>query len=258
MPSPFPGMDPYLETPPYWVDFHPAMILAMKGELQRRVPAGYSVWGDIHVWLDAPAPRKRLRKLKPDVFVTGAETDFAPGNLATIAAPSTSTLRAVRRTGNRYLKIKETKTERVVTVIELLSPANKRRGADHDDYLAKRNSYFADRINLVEIDLLRGGKRMHLGHPSPPDAPYYVMVCRGAEFPQTGIWPIALRDPLPVIPVPLDPDAGTIDLSLQACFAAAYEVGPYRKEIDYSRLLHPRLDAADLAWARKRVAVSPK
>jgi hypothetical protein len=107
--------------------------------------------------------------------------------------------------------------------------------------VSKRNSYFADGINLVEIDLLRGGKRMHLGRPAPPAADYYVVVCQGDQFPQTGIWPISLRDPLPSIPVPLDPDAGTVTLPLQACFQASYALGSYEKEIDYARPFARRL-----------------
>jgi hypothetical protein len=128
MPWPFPRMDPFLEASSSWGDFHPAMILAIKGELQKRVPAGYSVWGDIHVWLHEPAATRRLRKVRPDVFVTGPEAEQPSGRAATIEAPATSRLRVVRRTGNRYLKIKETRTDRVVTVIELLSPATRNAG----------------------------------------------------------------------------------------------------------------------------------
>ena len=67
-----------------------------------------------------------------------------------MTAPATTLLPAIRKTGNRYLKIKETKSDRVVTVIELLSPTNKKPGEDHDIYLAKRMDYFAQSVNVVE------------------------------------------------------------------------------------------------------------
>ena len=95
------------------------------------------------------------------------------------------------------MKIKETKTDRVVTVIELLSPTNKKRGEDRDDYLTKRNLYFAEQINLVEFDFLRGGTRMPMGRPTPPQADYFAFVCRSLEFPKTGVWPISLATPFP-------------------------------------------------------------
>jgi hypothetical protein len=262
MPSPFPGMDPYLEAQPFWGDFHTAMIMAMKVALKKRVPAGYTVWSDVHVWIHEPDAKTRLAPVKPDAFVVvnqRSATGARPGTRAagrTLAAPATTLLPAIRKTGHRYLKIKETKTDRVITVIELLSPTNKKRGEDRDDYLTKRNLYFAEGINLVELDFLRGGTRMPIGRPAPPPADYFALVCRGPEFPKIGVWPISVRDPLPDVPVPLEPEDEAVMLPLQACFESAYEAGPYDSAVDYAKPPRPPLSAPDAAWARTRIAAA--
>ncbi len=233
MPSPFPGMDPYLEAPPFWSDLHFALIMALKADLKKRLPAGYSVWADQYIWLHEPDAE--TRRGKPEI----------------VTAPATSILPAVRREGNKYLKIKETRSERIVTVLELLSPANKQPGDDREAFLAKRNEYLATGTNLVEIDLLRSGQRMPLGEPAPPPADYYIVVCRAAEFPKTAIWPFTLRDRLPPVAVPLKPEDGWIEASLQDCFNWAYDQGPYAGEVDYNKPAAPPLSAADAEWARQ-------
>src|SRR5687768_1818589 len=125
MPSPFPGMDPYLEGPPFWSDLHGSLLSSIKAELNRLLPENYSVWSDIYVWLHEP------------------DFETRRGKADTLAAPATSILPAVRREGNKYLKIKEVQSDRVITVLEFLSPANKTPGVDHDAFLAKRNEYLA-------------------------------------------------------------------------------------------------------------------
>src|SRR5205085_8491389 len=106
----------------------------------------------------------------------------------------------------RYIKIIDSEERRIVTVIEVLSPSNKTGSADGQAYRLKREEYIANGINLVEIDLLRSGLRPPLGNPAPPISDYYVLVHRGWEKDRLGIWPISIRDPLPAVPIPLDPD----------------------------------------------------
>ncbi len=248
MPSPFPGMDPYLEAPPFWADLHFALIMALKADLKKRLPARYSVWADQYIWLHEPDAE--TRRGKPDVFVAERPHHPANGGTMTVTAPATAILPAVRREGNKYLKIKETRSERVVTVLELLSPSNKAPGDDREAYLAKRNEYLATGTNLVEIDLLRSGERMPMGEPAPPLADYYIVVCCAADFPKTAIWPFSLRDPMPPAPVPLKPEDGWIEASLQDCFNWAYDQGPYSGEVEYGEPPAPPLSAADAEWAR--------
>jgi hypothetical protein len=257
MPSPFPGMDPYLEGAPFWPVLHANLITAMQAELKRRVPRSYSVWSDVYIWLHEPDAKTRTKRFEPDVFISEGGTDaIAKKALGQIIAPAATLLPAIRRKGNRYLKIMELHSDRVITVIELLSPANKSPGEDRQAYLAKRNEYLATATNLVEIDLHRAGRRMPLGKPSPPEADYYALVCRAVDFPKTAIWPFSMRERLPEIPIPLKPEDGFAMLPLQPCFDFAYDIGPYDKEVDYTKRPKSPLRKADVAWARKLVASS--
>jgi hypothetical protein len=252
MPSPFPGMDPYLEAQPFWSPLHANLITLMQGELQKRVPRKYSVWSDRYIWLHEPDARTRTKRFEPDVFLSEEPgSREAKTGVAIYSAPATSLLPAIRRKGNRYLKIMEARSDRVVTVVELLSPANKRNGDDREAYLAKRNEYLATGTNLVEIDLHRTGRRMPLGKPRPPEADYYGLICRAVDFPKTAIWPFSVRDPLPEIPIPLKPEDGYVILPLQCCFDVAYDIGPYAKEVDYAKAPKVPLKKAEVSWAKK-------
>src|SRR5262249_49705077 len=102
-----------------------------------------------------------------------------------------------------FLEVRDRQSRELVTVLELLSPANKYQRPDRETYLAKRRHFLASPVHLVEIDLLRGGPRMPI--EDLPDCDYCVMVSRSQERPRVGLWPIRLRERLPVIPIPLRP-----------------------------------------------------
>jgi hypothetical protein len=248
-------MDPYLEVQPFWNDLHTTMIGVIKGALKKRVPPNYSVWSDVYVWLHEPDAE--TRRGRPDDFVTSQANTERAGGLTTLPAPSTAILPAIRREGNKYLKIKEVRTDRVITVLELLSPANKTPGDEYDAFLAKRNEYLATKTNVVEIDLHRTGKRMPMGEPAPPLADYYAFVSREADFPHTAIWHFSVRERLPDIAIPLKPEDGFIMLPLQPCFDAAYDQGPYDKEVDYTRPPRVPLQGEDGAWAESLLKTVP-
>jgi Protein of unknown function (DUF4058) len=144
------------------------------------------------------------------------------------------------------IEIRNCRTRELVTVIEVLSPANKQPGSDRRQYLNKRQALMESRVHLVEIDLLRGGPRLPVEDLPPCD--YYVLVSRAEERPQVGIWPLGLHDPLPRIPIPLrgpDPDS---ELNLQQALHRAYDAGGYRAYI-YSGAPTPPLSEVDAAWA---------
>jgi hypothetical protein len=255
MASPFPGMDPYVEEPSIWPDCHAGLIAAMSADLNAHLPERYSAWKDRNVWVYEPDAQTRSRLKKPDVFVTEhARSGNGASGIGVLPAPATSVLPVIRREGNRFIRIIDRQSRRVVTGIELLSPANKDPHQDREAYLAKRNLYLASGTNLVEIDLLRDGERMPMGEPAPQSADYYVFICRASDFPSTAIWPLGVRDSLPPIPIPLNPEDDPVMLDLGACFTRAYDEAPYRKEIDYSQLPVPPLSDADAAWARELLA----
>jgi len=159
MPSPFPGMDPYLEDPPYWSDLHSMLISIMKIELKKRLPAGYTIWTDTYIWLHEPDAE--TRKGKPDVLVGGRLRARGERAVAILPAPASSILPAVRRESGKYLKIREARAERVITVVELISPTNKEPGDDRDAFqqvlhVRTRDEFVAD---LFKADIARDNGR---------------------------------------------------------------------------------------------------
>jgi hypothetical protein len=255
-------MDPYLEEPSLWPDAHGNLIYRIRADLADRVPERYSVLAERYVWLHEPDADTRTRLGRPDLQLTRAEQlSGGLAAVATLSAPATSVLPAVRREGNRFLRIIDRRSRRVVTVIELLSHSNKSLGEDRDAYLAKRNEYLATGTNLVEIDLLRSGERLPVGSPPPPLADYYVVICRAVDFPTTAIWPFTVQDAFPTVPVPLDPEEGVVDLFLKPCLNRAYDEAHYEREIDYSQPPLPPLLAPAASWAAqllsRRIAANP-
>ncbi len=141
---------------------------------------------------------------------------------------------------------------RVVTVVELLSPSNKTRGPDHDDYLAKRRQVLAGQAHLVEIDLRRGGQR-----PSPPELPGGAIttpsvesaIRRPADCGLLAVWPA--RDPLPVLPIPLNPPDAPVRLDLKAVLLdRARTTPPITASTSIRDAGAAAVNAADGAWAR--------
>jgi hypothetical protein len=243
-------MDPYLESPDVWSDFHLTMTIAMRAELNTHLPPRYAAAADRYVWIHEPEAIARTRVVRPDVFVAERSSASA-GRGATVsaAAPAMVVFPAYKREGNKYLKIVDVQSRRVVTVIELLSPANKQGGDDREAYLTKRVDYLAAGVNLVEIDLLRTGEQLPFGSPAPPQADYYVLVCSSCEMPQAGVWPVRVRESLPEVPVPLLPEDGPIHLSLQKCMNRTYDEGRYALQVDYDKPPDPPLNPADVDWA---------
>ena len=108
--------------------------------------------------------------------------------------------------------------------------------------------------HLVEIDLCRGGKR-----PEPPDLPacaYYVLVSRYEDRPQVGVWPIGLRDRLPIVPIPLTAPDPDVPLDLQAVFDHTYDAADYGRYI-FDEIPDPPLTPEDAAWAQQFLPPRP-
>jgi hypothetical protein len=251
-------MDPYLEDPAIWSDFHGTFLMSLRAELNRILPEHYVARWDRYVWIEEPEEEAPRPLGRPDVLVTDA-LHREPGaeGTATVAAPATARLPAVDPRGKAFLKILDARGRRVVTVIEMLSPANKTAGKDRDAYLAKRQEYFKSGTNLVEIDLLRGGLRAPLEDPVPP-ADYYIIVSRAVDYPRAGVWPIKVREPLPLIPVPLDPQIAPVTLALQPGLNRAYDEARFSEDIDYDQQPSPPLAEPDATWARELVAAATR
>jgi hypothetical protein len=265
MRSPFPGMDPYIETCGLWGDFHHSLISEIQYALAQAVPERYLVRaGERSYVVLVEEEGKTSRPFVPDVSVT-TERDRKPprkkGGTA-VAEPVFKAEPVLMRAfieeehSEAFVEIFEaTPEQRLVTCIEVLSPSNKRpRTPGWDLYLRKRQSLLLGDANLVEIDLLRGGQRMPM-LDQWPDSPYAVLVARARKHDLCQVWPVYLQAPLPAVPVPLakpDPD---IRLNLKPMIEAIYERSRYARTIDYSKPLSPQLDEAGTAWLRKQLRV---
>ena len=254
MPSPFPGMDPFIEGQ-VWEDFHHAFIESIREALTVHVRPRYVVRVEVRVYLehmtDEPPPQ-----MLPDVAVLDPFDPYGSpglqGGVAVMTAiePVVMTLPMPEERREAFLLITKRQDAEVVTALELLSPTNKRAGSDgRREYLAKRETVLRSAAHLVELDLLRAGERLPTIEPLPP-ADYYAFICRRQERPRVRVYPWTLRHRLPTIPIPLadgDPD---VALDLQAVFNTVYDRAGYDYGLRYQRPPEPALAEADLAWAQ--------
>ncbi|MFM9965703.1 MAG: DUF4058 family protein [Planctomycetaceae bacterium] len=145
--------------------------------------------------------------------------------------------------------MRDQRGQRLVTSIEILSPGNKR--SQRSEYLKKRNRLLKSDANLVELDLLIGGKRLPMREPLPPGH-YFAFVGRSKTRPLTDIGPLTLHDSLPTIPIPLRGDDPDVILDLQQIFTAVYDHTHYDEILDYSVPPEVKLAPEDAEWVRKQ------
>jgi hypothetical protein len=235
MPSPFPGMDPYIESPEVWSDFHINLTAAIQAELNQIIQPRYFAELVPYVTYEV-IEVAQARSIYPDVTITQPlppRGQIAGGTAVITPASAESRVPLEMPLRLNHIEIRLTDTRQLVTVIEVLSPVNKRRGHQAlDDYQRKRRELLRSSVHLMEIDLLRGGERPPLEIPVP-QAPYYVSLAREDRRPRIEVWAIQLAEQLPVPPVPLREPDGDVPLDLQAVVAAAYERGAYGIRIDY-------------------------
>ncbi len=271
MPSPFPGMDPYLEHPSLWPGLHNSLAFEIHRILNRELPEPYFAQIEIRTEIGIDGDSRRHATI-PDVIVREIGRHPLPGSAVAVAEPEIEVSRYWDVTLDiepyelASIMIRDaTAGKELITVIELLSPSNKRPGPDRKQFLRKRSEVLASNVSLVEIDLLRTGSQLWFPPElvEPPDSlpkPDYLVAVsraweRGAKF-RLQLFPVALRDPLPTISVPLREFDAEQRLELQACFTETYDAGPYRRgAIDYTRPPEPPLPQEHQAWAAECAAV---
>jgi hypothetical protein len=191
-----------------------------------------------------------IRLAVPDVGIIHRDVPATTGGTAALApAPLTGTVAMEVPTRYARVEIRTVDDETLVTAIELLSPVNKRSGADGADaYERKRQEVFRSEAHLLEIDLLRGGRRPQL-LTALPETPYFIFLSRAERRPQIDIWPLTLRDPIGPVPVPLRrPDADVV-LDVGRAIRQIYMSARYERRIDYRAAPPPPpLKAEDAAW----------
>jgi hypothetical protein len=245
-------MNPYLEQPDVWHDFHQRFVPRLAEALAVQIRPEFIAKVDDHIYIHELSAEERRFLGRPDVSIVqaGGGTATASASRAVSAPAFGQVPPAVDAVHEPYIEIRDRETREVITVIELLSPTNKTPGSDREQYVGKRKAILASNTHLVEIDLLRGGQRMEVGNPQPCD--YLVMVSRSDERPRVELWPIMLRDALPLIPVPLR--LGRIDatIDLGKLFAEQFDAAGYEDYV-YRTGPQPPLAESDVAWASEFV-----
>jgi hypothetical protein len=250
-------MNPYLEQSADWQDFHQRFITHISEALAAQVRPGFFVKIEQFVFIHEPSAEERHKMLgRPDVSLF----ERPGGGGVAVAEPRTDSLSAqiaqvpdVEIEKHSYIEIRDRISRGLVTLIEVLSPSNKRYGPDREQYTQKRNVLMHSPVSIVEIDLLRGGPRFPLTGISESD--YRVMVSRPSMRPDVLAWAINLRDELPVIPIPLKGDAPDASLDLQKLLHAVYDAAGYEDYL-YSTPPEPPLSAAQEEWAKQFVPLS--
>ncbi len=246
--SPFPGMDPYLEAPPIWPDVHTSLISIFREQLTPLLAPKYLAELETQVVIDRLDDEPQI--VLPDVSVTTPEVPPDAASTVAVAAPTPVQIRVPLDVPTHLvsLHLRQRETRRLVAVIELLSPVNKRRGKGRDEYLEKRRALLSSPVHVIEIDLLRSYPRMPFDDPLPPTH-YLVMVCNAGERPNSSVWLISVRQPLPTIPIPLLPPDPPVSLDIGQALRTAYKRARYDLRVDYRKPPVPSLSPADAAWA---------
>lgn len=251
MPSPFPGMDPYLENPELWSAVHSRLIVAIADELVEHLSEKYRVEVEKRVYFTGDGDS--LLVGIPDVAVATARAESRTPSTLTLPVPQPEkvSIPLAEEVTERYLEIREVATGTVVTVIELLSPKNKRPGEGQMAYLRKRNRVLASASHLIEIDLLRGGTPPPMSGERSSD--YRILVAQAGCRPTADLYRFSLRQPIPPIPVPLMQEEAQPILALQPLLAWVYEKGRYHLAIDYGQPAVPPLTKDDYTWLMERL-----
>jgi hypothetical protein len=256
MPSPFPGMDPWLERQMVFPDLHNSLITYFKAALNAVLPKGYSVSAANRVWVDIQTRRE------PDVSVFGPSAPTSDGGSAvtTLTAAGLLAIDANEIVSDPieepYLEIISDEGDRLVTAVEIVSLSNKKAGdGGRISYQQKQGEYRASGVNLVEVDLLRAGPHTTAVpearlHAVGGQFDYHVCIMLSGVPNRYFVGPIKLANQLPVVHIPLDRDVTPVPVYLQAVFDRCYDEGGFARLAKYDRHpCNPPLTPEQQAWA---------
>ena len=262
MPSPFPGMDPYLEGD-LWSSVHASLSVEIARQLSPKLRPRYVPLIQKRFVADMPQPSGEVEIshaesiLYPDIGVAERAKQRgggAPGAVAT--APLQLKTLMPELVPVHWVEVRDVAERLLVTAIEVLSPVNK-RGDGRREYLKRRKKLLLSSAHLIEIDLLRQGRRVPMADPLPA-APYFVFLSRVEKRPLTEVWPIQLEEPLPKIPVPLLAGDKDAELDLQAALDDLFESFAFDILIDYSKPPAIPLSVEEQGWVAEKMARSRK
>ena len=216
MPSPFPGMDPYLEDEKLWPEFHHALVAALYQAL-----------------LPNLVDRYRARVGQRHYVVE--------------QALFTSIIRDEHH--EEFIEVRQRSDGRLISLLDVVSPANKTLSAARGAYLEKRQEAKSAGASLVEIDLiLQGTPTLDYSREGLPDWDYAVTVTRCTQPERFEIYTATLQKKLPRFRLPLAADDRDSVLDLQTVFSRCYDPGSFCGKIDYGRDPATTLVADDRKW----------
>ena len=216
MPSPFPGMDPYLEEESLWPTFQHQLVLCL-----------------YQVLLPGLVDRYRAR--------------ICQRTYNTEQVLFTSVVREAR--SEDYLEIRQRLDGRLVTLVDVVSPENKLTSQGRAAYLAKREECKKSGANLIELDLvLRGQPTLIYSRDGLAECDYAVTVTRSTQPERYEIYKSTLQKRLPRFKMPLASDDRETVLDLQSTFSRCYDQGGFANKIDYKNSPAVPLTADDTKW----------
>ena len=259
MPSPFPGMDPWLERPAVFPAFHNTYIACLQEAINVVIPSPFFAAIGTRVLIEGDDPD---RLVEPDVDIlkpaNGTYSSTSNNGGTTIAEPVRAVTVHVPR--DQYTEwLLEIRTgdrdEQLITTIELLSRSNKKQGGlGRSEYLRKQREMQERRINIIEIDLLRVGVHTTLVPLSSAvnaagQFDYHICVYRPDQPEDMQVYPILLPQHLPRMSIPLTVDVPDIQIDCQWAMDRSYDVGLHSRRTDYNKPCDPPLTEQQQTWA---------
>lgn len=264
MPSPFPGMDPFLEHPAFFPDFYDAFCAELRTAINEVLPGRYYAGLASRVWVE-----QSERYVQPDIHLLSSrdprsETSTSGGIAVREEVGIEPIVIQVPHDEFREQMVEiyaEPGGERLVTHIEILSLSNKQAGSDGRElYVKKQREILGSKVHLIEIDLLRGGEptiaipAASLARKAGPHD-YRICLHRYDRKLDYFVYPLPLSAQLPTIPIPLLPGDPDVFVDLQSVLATVYRTGRYEVRVRYEQdRLVPPLTPANQVWADEILA----
>jgi hypothetical protein len=248
-------MDPYLESPELWPDVHHELISQIRGTLNPKLRPHYVARVELRIYVsDEDDPGRQV--LVPDVRVEAKKPSPKAkrrknSQTVLIDEPVTVDLLVDEEIKEARIEILHLESQSLVTVIEILSPSNKVRGSQgRKSFMDKRREILGGPVHWVEIDLLRHGAPS-VNRPRFLECDYRFLVSKGLDRSRARLWPRSVRQPLPVIAIPLREPDDDVALNLGDVFQKAYDNAAYDLSIDYDKEPDPPLKEEDQQWAHE-------
>ena len=261
MPSPFPGFDPYLENPDFWPEVHSRLIVALADSLVPQVRPKYEIAIEKRIYEVNPFNGDNsLLVGVPDLAVKRQSSPVNQASSQTAVAVASSPLQPIvvkvpmsEKIKQHYLEVRDRSSGLVVTVVEILSPVNKRPGEGRESYLQKRQRILGSLTNLIEIDLLRSFDCLPI-LATNIQSDYRILISRYAQRPAAELYAFNLKDALPIFSLPLRSDDVEPTVNFQQLFTEIYDKAGYDYRIDYTSEIVPALSETNRVWVKQLLA----